>query len=161
VANLVHARPRIADRARIDFPPTIVAGPADGLHVLARRDADLLLFRWGYQADWAVENLTLERTYPRGTDGALLCADGGTSLVAVLDGRGRPHHWRITRCNPTARRLRVPAWLLGVLVCQRPLTGVLADAVSALSGRSKRAKCAPIAARPSPDGVSTPARPHD
>lgn len=161
VANLVHARPRIADRARIDFPPTIVAGPADGLHVLARRDADLLLFRWGYQADWAVENLTLERTYPRGTDGALLCADGGTAHVALLDREGRAHHVRITPRDPTARRLRVPARLLDVLLFPLTLTGVLADAVSALIGLSKRKKGAPVAARPSTAGVSTPARPHD
>lgn len=138
VHDLANSRPLIAGDARIDSAPTIIAGPADALHVLARRDAQLLLFRWAHNADWSVENVTIERDRPGMTGDVLVSAAGSVAHAALLDDDGRVHHAVLMPRGGTTRRLRLPTWLVDVLLLPLTITGILADAVSALIGLTKK-----------------------
>jgi len=134
VQDLSQSRPRLGNTGRIDGAPLMIAGPSDGLHVLARRDSQLLLFRWAHNADWSIESLTAEREHAHGTQATLVSADDGVAHAALLDADGRVQHAMFTPRRPTGRRLRVPTWLVDVLMLPLTITGILADGVSALIG---------------------------
>ncbi len=150
IQDLVDARPRIGSAARIDSAPVIIAGPADALHVMAQCDAELVLFRWAQNADWSVENVTREREQVRSGQQPLVFAEGSVAHVALLDDAGRAHHALLVPRGGTRRGLRMPAWLVDVLLFPLTLTGIIADAVSALIGLTRRG------ATPPPQRVAAP-----
>ena len=152
VHDLSKSRPRLGNSARIDSAPLVIAGPSDGLHVLARRDSELLLFRWAHNADWNIESLTHEREHAHGTQAALVSADDGVAHAALLDADGRVQHAMFTPRRMAGRRMRVPTWLVDVLMLPLTLTGILADGVSALIGLARGSTAS--RAVPSPAAIS-------
>ncbi|HEU5209191.1 MAG TPA: hypothetical protein VFU06_07250 [Longimicrobiales bacterium] len=159
IQDLVDARPRIGSAARIDSAPVLIAGPADALHVMAQRDGELVLFRWAQNADWSVENVTREREQVRSGQQPLVFAEGSVAHVALLDDAGRAHHALLVPRGGTRRGLRVPAWLVDVLLFPLTLTGIIADAVSALIGLTRRGATPPPQRGAAPsDGASARVR---
>lgn len=99
----------LAHGGNISGSPVIAVGPEGGVHVFARRERELLLFRWTPVCGWTLENLTRERRSLGRFEPAcdpVLSSDEYTMHIGFADEAGRIHHACASIWKPARWRLR-------------------------------------------------------
>lgn len=103
-------RSSIGEAGRIDGAP-MIAAVGRGLHVFARQERDLLLYRWTALGDWTCENVTREQhaagTHQIEGDPVSFVA-GGAVHVTFADSEARAHHVA-ARVHTRRRTSRLPS----------------------------------------------------
>lgn len=92
--EITRSRPSMGARARIDGVP-VVATMGGELHVYARQQRDLLLFRWSPVRDWRCEHITQEQAatgIPGIADDPVCCCTDGAIHIAFTDAEACAYH---------------------------------------------------------------------